>query len=257
MRDIAHAAESAGGVIPLFPMTSFATHDEVVALAERVATKRTPVQPFAQSVSLRLTDEGAIYRDSEGKASPYAPGHGDLPGALRRSGVLEQFSASGGKLLVMSNVDNLTATLDPAILGAHIRGGRPMSAEMAPKLPGDKGGAPAYVDNRLQIVEAFRFPTDFDQDSIPVFNTNTLVFDTEALAREFELDWFAVHKTVDARPVVQFERLVGQLSAFLDCTFIRVDREGSDARFQPVKDPDELKRREPEIRAALRARGIL
>ena len=108
-----------------------------------------------------------------------------------------------------------------------------------------------------EIVEAFRFPEAFDQDSIPVFNTNTLVFDAAALKRDFPLDFFAVSKTVDGKPAIQFERLVGQLSAFLPCTFLQVAREGEDARFQPVKDPDELARRTPEIVGALRARGIL
>tara|TARA_B100001750_G_scaffold168700_1_gene137139 strand:+ start:796 stop:1938 length:1143 start_codon:yes stop_codon:yes gene_type:complete len=257
VRDIGAAAERAGGRIPLFPMTSFATHDEVVRLGQAAATERTPIAAFAQGISLRLAPDGELFRDGEGEFSPYAPGHGDLPSAFARSGLLDSFLAEGGEILFMSNVDNLTATLDPAVIGAHLSAGRPMTAEMAPKHPGDKGGAPARVDDSLQIVEAFRFPEAFDQDSIPVFNTNTLVFDAAALKRDFPLDFFAVSKTVDGKPAIQFERLVGQLSAFLPCTFLQVAREGEDARFQPVKDPDELARRTPEIVGALRARGIL
>ena len=43
----------------------------------------------------------------------YATGHGDLTFALRASGVLARFRAAGGKILYMSNVDNVAATLDP------------------------------------------------------------------------------------------------------------------------------------------------
>ncbi|UCH28524.1 MAG: hypothetical protein JSV06_09625, partial [Myxococcales bacterium] len=123
--------------------------------------------------------------------------------------------------------------------------------------PGDKGGAPARVDGRAQIVEAFRFPEDFDQDSIPVFNTNTFVLDAEAIDAEFPLTWFAVNKTVDGKPAVQFERLVGELTAFLDSTFLRVERHGPDARFQPIKTPDDVDKERPDIVAALEARGSL
>ena len=257
LADARAAAAAANGRVPVYLMASFATEAEVRRLGEAAASETTPVETFPQAISLRLDGEGHLFRDPEGQLSPYAPGHGDLPWALRRSGILGRFRDAGGRVLMMSNVDNLTATLDPAIVGLHLEGGRPMSAEMAPKLPGDKGGAPAHVDGTLQIVEAFRFPVDFDQDSIPVFNTNTLLFDAAALDRDFPLSWFAVHKKVKGAEAVQFERLVGEVSAFLPATYIRVEREGPDARFQPVKDPAELARRQEEILLALRSRGIL
>ena len=257
LRDVAHAAERAGGRIPVFPMSSFATDAEVRRMGEALSTERTPVEVFPQFVSVRLDANGELFQDADGTASPYASGHGDLTFALRRSGVLRRFRESGGKVLMMSNVDNLTATIDAAVIGAHLRGDRPMTAEMAPKLPGDKGGAPARVDGVPQIVEGFRFPEDFDQDQIPVFNTNTLLFDAAAIDRDFDLTFFAVRKQVDGREAVQFERLVGQLSAYLPCTFLRVERAGPDARFQPAKDPAELESRQEEIGVALRARGIL
>jgi UTP--glucose-1-phosphate uridylyltransferase len=129
--------------------------------------------------------------------------------------------------------------------------------ECAPKEPGDRGGAPARVDGSVQIVESFRFPADFDQDAIPIFNTNTLVLDAAAIDRDFDLTWFAVRKTVDGRPAVQFERLVGELTAFLPSHFLRVERHGPDGRFQPVKDPEELQERRAAIREILEARGVL
>jgi len=257
LMDFAATAKRSQGRVPVYLMTSFATADEVAKLGAAAATESCPVESFSQFISLRLTPEGELFRTDAGEVSPYAPGHGDLTPALRRSGVLSRFREGGGELLFMSNVDNLTATLDPAILGAHLEAGKPVTAEMAPKLPGDKGGAPARVDGVPQIVEGFRFPPDFDQDSIPVFNTNTLVLDAAAIDRDFDLDWFAVTKTVEGKPAIQFEHLVGQLTAFLPSHFLKVARDGADARFQPVKDPAELERRQGEITTALEARGIL
>ena len=49
----------------------------------------------------------------------------------------------------------------------------------------------------------------------------------------------------------------GDLTRALPAAYVRVPREGAAARFLPVKDPDELARRAPQIQAALRARKIL
>ncbi|MFW2388865.1 MAG: UTP--glucose-1-phosphate uridylyltransferase [Polyangiales bacterium] len=257
LKDIAAVAERANARIPVYLMSSFATHEDIQRLAEPLSTERVPIRTFPQFISLRVTPEGDLFRDASGELSAHAPGHGDLTFALRRSGVLKEFREAGGRILMMSNVDNLTATLDPAIIGAHLESGAALTAEMAPKEPGDKGGAPARVDGRPQIVEAFRFPEDFDQERIPVFNTNTFVLDAAAIDSDFPLTWFAVNKTVDGKPAVQFERLVGELTSFLDSAFLRVERHGPDARFQPIKTPDDVDKERPDIVKALTARGSL
>ncbi len=255
--DLAHVAARTAGRLPCYLMTSFATDARVRELAAALTSERVPIETFAQGISLRVTRDGAPFVEADGSASPYAPGHGDLTFALRASGAMRRFRDAGGEILFMSNVDNLGATLDPAILGMHLERGAAVSAEVVRKESGDKGGAPARVDGVAQIVESFRFPPGFDQDTIPVFNTNTFVLDARAIDRDFELTWFVVEKTVEGKKVVQFERLVGELTALLPSAFVEVARHGDDGRFQPVKDPEELARRAPAIEALLRARGVL
>lgn len=257
LKDIASVAERAEATIPVYLMTSFATDDVIRKMADALSTERCPITAFPQFISLRLTPEGELFREDSGALSPHAPGHGDLTFALRRSGILKRFREEGGRTLMMSNVDNLTATLDPAIIGAHLESGAALTAEMAPKEPGDKGGAPARVDGKPQIVEEFRFPEGFDQERIPVFNTNTFVLDAAAIDTDFPLTWFAVNKTVDGRPAIQFERLVGELTAFIPSAFLRVERHGPDARFQPIKTPEDVDKELPHIVTALRARRSL
>lgn len=257
LADIRASAARALGRVPTYLMTSFATDQEVRRLAEQASTPEAPVATFAQFISLRLNPDGSLFRDAHGQPSPYAPGHGDLPFALRRSGVLAKLREANVSLVYMSNVDNLAATLEPAIIGAHLAAKRAISVEVADKAKGDKGGAPARVDGVLQVVEGFRFPEGFDQDSIPVFNTNSFVIDLAAIDRDFELSWFAVNKEVGGKKAIQFERLVGELSAFLPTNAIQVPREGEDGRFMPVKDPPELEARRAAIVALLARRGAL
>ena len=255
-KDISMLAAAVGAPIRTLVMSSYATHDAIEShVSERMG--RGAIEVFPQFVSLRLSPDGSLFREDDGALSPYATGHGDLTFALRRSGLLARFRGAGGKLLMMSNVDNLGATVDPAIVGAHLEAGAALTAEVARKEPGDKGGAPARLDGRPQIVEGFRFPKSFDQDSIAVFNTNTFVLDAAAVDREFELPYYRVEKLVDGRPAIQFERLVGELTAFLPTAFLEVEREGPDGRFLPAKDPGELAKRLGGIRQVVGSRRSL
>ncbi|CAN5916561.1 hypothetical protein BH11MYX3_BH11MYX3_36360 [soil metagenome] len=244
---VKHAdARALGPKVPILVMSSFATHHRILEhIADHHLGEATEV--FPQMVALRLTPEGTLYRDANGDVSPYATGHGDLTSALRRSGALQRFREAGGTTLLMSNVDNLGATLDPALIALHHELGGAVTVEVVAKVPGDKGGAPALLDGTPQIIEGFRFPPDFDQDSIDVFNTNTFVFALGAIDREFALPYYRVEKQVDGAPVIQVERLAGELTAQLPSKFIQVERAGPDCRFLPVKDPEEHERQRAQI----------
>ena len=257
LRDVAHVAATAGGTIPVYLMTSFATHDEVTKLARAYEHAGVEVVAFPQFISLRLTASGALFRDGAGKLSPYAPGHGDLVPALRRAGILAALRARGVELLFMSNVDNLAATLDPAVIGAHAEERAELTFEVARLDPGDKGGVPARLDGRLQVIEAMRYPRGFEERSIPLFSTNSFVLDVAAVDREFDLSWFRVTKQVEGRPAIQFERLVNQLTAFVRARGLAISRDGTDSRFLPVKDPPDLAARRASIEAVLSSRGAL
>jgi hypothetical protein len=50
---------------------------------------------------------------------------------------------------------------------------------------------------------------------------------------------------------------VGELTSFLPSTFLVVPRQPPAGRFQPAKDPQELERGRPAIRAILQKRGVI
>jgi UTP--glucose-1-phosphate uridylyltransferase len=108
------------------------------------------------------------------------------------------------------------------------------------------------------VLEEFRLPADFDPDRVPVFATNTFHLDARALLTlNMEWTYFVVEKTVDGRAAVQLERLVNELTRALPTRYLRVPRTGAASRFLPVKDRDELERRQSEIEVVARARGMI
>ena len=254
LHENALASKRAGRPVPLWIMTSAATDEAIrAALKERDAPPH--VRTFVQDLSLRLTERGELFTDAQGKPSTYATGHGDLPDALLRSGLLAEHVRAGGEYVWITNVDNLGATLDDTLLGFFARSGKELMVEVTDKLENDRGGIPVHAAGALQVLEEFRLPKGFDASQVTVFNTNTFLVRARPLL-ESKLEWtfFEVQKKVDGKTAVQFERLLQELTRVMTTVYLRVPRAGSGARFLPVKDPDELERRRPEIKAVLDAR---
>ncbi len=124
---------------------------------------------------------------------------------------------------------------------------------------GDRGGWPVRWNGRPVILEDFRLPAGFDPSSAGVFNTNTFHVDAARAAARTRPSGpgSGSRRTVDGRPAIQRERLLGELTSHLATRFLQVPRSGPGSRFLPAKDFDELDARRPELRAALHARGIL
>ncbi len=250
LRQTAMLEHELGARVPVALMTSFATDDAIRAHVVERGLGDPLV--FHQFVSLRLEPSGELFRDAEGGASLYAPGHGDLFRALRRSGTLDALRERGVRVVTVSNVDNLGARVDPVVVGAHLVGGRPLTSEVARK-EGDMGGAPVRVDGKLQLVEGPRFPDSFDQELVPVFNTNTALLDIDALDAEYDLSWLYVLKDVEGRRAVQLERLYHEVSAFVPTQYLEVPRRGSRGRFLPIKTPADLERAQDDLRELVSA----
>ena len=257
LREVEVIAQRYGALPPLWLMTSQST-DEKIRAALGTRRKGDEVATFLQDLSLRLTPQGELFVGPDGRPSEHAPGHGDLPDALKRSGLLERFVQRGGKTLMMTNIDNLGGTLDPLILGFHLAHGLPVTSEVVDKLGSDRGGIPVRVDDKPCVLEEFRIPPSFDPASVRVFNTNVFHFDARALL-ELDMDWtfFTVTKKVEGKPVIQFERLVNEVTSLLPTRYLHLPRTGQSSRFLPVKDNDELAARVPEIELLARAHGWL
>jgi UTP--glucose-1-phosphate uridylyltransferase len=268
-------AQALGTHVPVVLMHSFAT--KAPSEAHLAAIDWSGVDPadrdsFSQSIMPRVLPDGtplptlpeAVAMDD---ADLYcAPGHGDTLDQVRQSGVLARLRARGVEHVLVSNVDNLGASLDPMVLGAHLEAvdaGAGASVEVVRRQPGDAGGCVALLeDGTAAIIEGFRLPVGVDMADYPHFNTNTLWLTTAAIDREIPLSWFAVRKQIEwpgeratdgKLEVVQLERLIGQLTETVPSAYLEVDRA---ARFCPIKVREDLQTEADALLAFARDAGV-
>jgi UTP--glucose-1-phosphate uridylyltransferase len=247
--------------LPLILMNSDATRaatDEALARHPEIAHEGLDPD-FLQSMIPKLEAEslGPISWPSAPALEWCPPGHGDVYGALRRSGMLDALLDQGFRYAMISNSDNLGAQLDARIAAHLAREEIPFLMEVVVGTEADrKGGhiARRRADGQLVLRETAQTPPE-DADSFRdyrrwrYYNTNNLWVDLRALAETLEssrgileLPLIVNRKTVDPRdssspPVIQLESAMGgAIESFSGAGLLCVPR----TRFVPVKTTDDL-----------------
>ncbi|HEY5318190.1 MAG TPA: UTP--glucose-1-phosphate uridylyltransferase [Solirubrobacteraceae bacterium] len=248
--------------LPLLLMDSEATSEETLkALADHPELGFGDDLPpdFLQSMIPKLDAEtlAPVSWPPQPALELCPPGHGDVYGALARSGMLETLLDRGFHYAMISNSDNLGATLDPRIAAHLAAEGVPFLMEVVLGTEADrKGGhiARRRSDGRLVLRETAQTPPE-DLDSFRdyrrwrYYNTNNLWIDLRALAQVLEesdgvleLPLIINRKTVDPRDpdspgVIQLESAMGAaIGSFAGAGLLCVPR----TRFVPVKSTDDL-----------------
>lgn len=225
---------------PVWVMTS-PSNDR--AIREHLAMISGPslnnVSVFQQFEAFTLDPMGRLARDNDDMPILRPTGTGDLPFALQEHGILSEFILRGGKYVVLSNVDNLQGALDETILGYHIASGKDITCEVVERNEGDRGGGPAWVDGRLQMVEDFRLPADIDPGDCRYLNTNNIIINVKALhgVGGSVFPYHRVRKEHEGQLITQYERLIHQAGDWYDMGVIHVPRE---VRFMPIKTREDL-----------------
>ena len=231
--------------IPLVLMNSFFTHD---ATMEIVGRSDVSVLTFIQNQVPRLLEDTLAPLDTDTDHDWAPPGHGDVYGCLRRSGILEKLLADGRKWVFISNLDNLAAHLDPCILGLMDRDGIEFILEVTDRTKLDRKGGTLVVQNDglylLEIGQVADEETDafMDVNRFRVFNTNNVWVNLEALSHALDrgslgLPIIVNRKRATGSRVIQLETAMGAaIGSFPRSRGLRVGRD----RFFPTKKVEDL-----------------
>jgi len=216
--------------------------------------------------------EGADYTDNVPIQRFNPPGHFYEVPTLLRNGVLADLLDRNPRLnwLMVHNIDTLGASLDPGILGLAIESGAALSFEVIPRRIDDRGGGLARVNGRVRLLEGLAQPREDVEFRLRYYNSLTTWVDISKLLEAFRLTRADLrddpskvaaavrtmashvptyvtikdvkrrwgHGQEDVLPVVQFEKLWGDLTSLPDlpCGFLAVDRR----RGQQLKDTAQL-----------------
>ncbi|MCG6910427.1 MAG: UTP--glucose-1-phosphate uridylyltransferase [Deltaproteobacteria bacterium] len=243
------------GVRPVF-MNSFNTHADTLATLARLRPATAPYY-FIQNKFPKIRQ--ADLRPATWPQNPdmewNPPGHGDIYSALHGSGLLQKLLDEGIEYALISNSDNLGATLDPVLLGYVADNHYPFMMEVARRTPADrKGGHIArHKKGNLILREIAQCPPDEveafqDIRRYSYFNTNNIwvnLVHLNALIQEHGAVYLPIilnPKTLDPRaadspPVFQIETAMGAaISLFQNAAVVQT----TDTRFFPVKTCNEL-----------------
>ena len=185
-----------GVALPLVLMDSDATRDATLtalrAYPELTESGDGQEPDFLQSRIPKLDADtlGPVSWPAAPALEWCPPGHGDVYGALRRSGMLDALRARGTRYAMISNADNLGAQLDPRIVAHMAVREIPLLMEIVRGTEADlKGGhvARRRADGQLVLRETAQTPPG-DQEYFPDYsrwqyhNTNTLWVDLQVIA---------------------------------------------------------------------------
>lgn len=251
-----HLIAQTGVALPLIFMNSFATDADT--RAHLAAYPDVPVRYVLQSKVPKVRVD--TMQPATWPANPALewcpPGHGELYRVLWSSGLLDELLDAGYEYLFSANIDNLGATLEPAVVGYLDAAQIPFLMEVTRRTDADrKGGHLAYAaDGRLLLRESAQCPAaDMavfqDIEYHQYFNTNNVWLALrplrDLLARNggfLALPIIVNRKTIDVRDtqspaVIQLESAMGAaIGQIAGAAALAVPR----TRFMPVKNCQDL-----------------
>ena len=237
--------------VPLLLMNSFNTHEATEAYVKKYESHNINIITFQQSCYPRVDQDTLLplpQREyhAEDKHLWSPGGHGDVYASLYQSGVLETLIKRGKEYVFISNIDNLSATIDLKILYHIMQQECEFCMEVTRKTRADvKGGTLVEYDGKFRLVELAEVDKSHVADfyKFDYFNTNNLWVNLRGIQRliapgALQSDVIVNRKNLQGdRKVLQLETAAGAaIKHFSSALPLRVPR----SRFNPVKMTSDL-----------------
>ncbi|PHQ36073.1 UTP--glucose-1-phosphate uridylyltransferase [Rhodopirellula bahusiensis] len=213
------AGEKYGVDVPLYLMTSEATHEDTRRYFEKndyLGLKPEQVTIFQQGTMPAVdAATGDVLMADKGSLALSPDGHGGTLRALSRNGCMDEMRKNGRKHLFYFQVDNpLVGLCDPVFIGHHLLACSEMTTQVIRKrYPTEKVGNVVEIDGQTQIIEYSDLPdsaaemTNSD-GSLKLWAGNIAVhlFDLDFLERMLQLDAsLPIHRASKKVPHVDAE----------------------------------------------------
>ncbi|MFG0265880.1 MAG: UTP--glucose-1-phosphate uridylyltransferase [Rhodopirellula sp. JB055] len=268
------AGQKYGVDVPLYLMTSEATHDETRRYFEEndyLGLKPDQVTIFQQGTMPAVdAATGEVLLAEKGSLALSPDGHGGTLRALSQNGCLDEMRKNGRKHLFYFQVDNpLVGLCDPVFIGHHLLASSEMTTQVIRKrYPSEKVGNVVEIDGKTQIIEYSDLPDSAAEMTNPdgslklwAGNIAVHLFDLDFLERMLQLEAsLPIHRankkvphlnadgqlvTPDQPNATKFEQFIFDLLPHAKNTIV-CEADPADA-FAPVKNANGAATDTPEL----------
>jgi len=163
-------------------------------------------------------------------------GTGDLISAIRHNGILEEFISNGGQYIVVVDSDNILSSLDATIVGQHIGSKAAITCEIVEKLPFEKDAVLCNHCGISQIISQHRLSSNSDTSQIKFIGTGVVVFNANLDFDTLSLPWHRTKKNLYNRIIVQYERMLHDMTSKFESQFILSERNKRHMKLMNQKD---------------------
>ena len=229
--------------IPVIIMTNDETDSDIMSyLGSNDRLSEIDLIKIVQPVTVRFSEDQSglsVARLKNGNVSNVPGGHYDA--FILLNDIRDELLERKIRTIFVNNIDNLGATIDPALIGCHIACNSYFTPEVARKEKNEKGGVFARIGGELRLLEGPMVPEDYysqfnDSEVHKYFNTNSIYIETAIFDYFEEIDQqvpaFINRKEFDGIKQFGFESAIGLVFGIKDSAIIAVDRS---RRFCPVK----------------------
>lgn len=178
---------------------------------------------FTQYESFSLTPDNRLHEEG-GAPLLHACGEGDLIPALKHSGILDDFIASGGKHIIVCEGDNILGNAHPVLVGQHLLAKSIVTCEVTSRKKGDTHAILCEHGGFNQVVENFRLSSHTDADEFPLISTGTFVIDVTLDFDSVKWKWHRTKSSLNNKLVVRYKRTLCDLTSTFQTHFIETPR---------------------------------
>lgn len=205
-------------------------------LTSQVGIELQNVKLVEQNETYQLTPDNRIIFDRSGSVSLSGCGMGDLFSCLSTDKSYEEFVQRGGKHIVVVDINNVFATLEPSIVGHHIDSKKKVSCEVVKRKPEEEGSVLVDTVQGVRAVDMKRIAKTSDED-YSWLCTNSYIFDADIDMNKISPDWCRIQDRQGDSVVIRYQKFFDEITAAYDTNYIGVVR---GERYMPVKDKTSL-----------------
>jgi len=202
--------------------TSSFMHDIKQHVFSQVGIDLNRIKFIEVNETYQLTPDNRIISDNE-KVSLHSCGIGELLSRINNEPTHREFVEKGGKHIFVVDVNNVFASLDPAIVGHHIESKKKVSCEVVRRKSLEEGSVVVDAFEGIRLVDMRRIFETSESDHAWLC-TNSYVFDIDIDVEKISIEWCRTQIKRNDGVAICYQKFFDDITKTYDSNIIGVDR---------------------------------